>query len=384
MTEHSDAIVFLIIIALRVIIPLAIFRFPLPGIIAALLIDAADGGILESFTSIDMEFYQSYDKALDIYYLSLAYIATLRNWPNLAAYSISRFLWYYRLIGTTLFELTGFRPLLLMFPNVFEYFFIYIEIVKTRWSVMQLTRYHLLSAAAIIWIFVKLPQEYWIHIAQLDATDFIMESILGMPLTATWLEAIRENLWIFPVLLTLAALAFLGLRRLEQSLPKPDWATTFDADETTDQHLKHAPSLSRPDHWRTGLLEKFGLGSLVSIIFASMLPNINASPFQIGMGVTFVILGNALISHWLAERGTTWRSFGQQFLALALINLALGWTYAAILPTFDGDVRLRDVLFFALLLTLLVSLYDRYRAIYDRRLAAAREREQAAQMNESG
>jgi hypothetical protein len=369
MSEYSDAIVFVIVVLLRIIVPLAIFRYPLPGIVAALLIDAADGGILEQFSNIDLEFYQSYDKALDIYYLSLAYIATLRNWPNLTAYSITRFLWYYRLVGTTLFELTGFRALLLIFPNVFEYFYIYLEIAKTRWSMMRLTRYHLLVAAATIWIFVKLPQEYWIHIAQMDATDFIKESILGMPLTATWIEALQENLWVFPVLALIAGLAYIGLRRLERSLPQPDWPTTFDADATTDRYLQDSSIFDRPEHWRTGLVEKFALVSLVSIIFASMLPNVNASPMQITVGVVLVILGNSLISHWLAERGTTWSSFGQQFVALVLINLALGWFYAAILPTFDGDVRLRDVLFFALLLTLLVSLYDRYRAIHDRRVA---------------
>lgn len=369
MSEYTDAIVFVIVVLLRIIVPLSIFRYPLPGILAALLIDAADGGILERFSSIDLEFYQSYDKALDIYYLSMAYIATLRNWPNLTAYSVSRFLWYYRLIGTTLFELTGVRALLILFPNVFEYFFVYIEIVKTRWSVMRLTQYHLLVGAAVIWIFVKLPQEYWIHIAQLDATDFIKEMILGTPLTATWTEAIRDNLWILPVLGLVAALAYMGLRRLEQTLPKPDWATTFDADATTDQYLRQSPNFVRTDHWRIGLIEKFGLVSLVSIIFASMLPNVNASPMQITVGVVLVILGNSLISHWLAERGTTWSTFGQQFVALALINLALGWFYAAVLPTFDGDVRLRDVLFFALLLTLLVSLFDRYKAIHDRRVA---------------
>ena len=41
--------------------------------------------------------YQSYDKALDIYYLVIAYTSTLRNWPEPAAFRIGQFLWRQRL-----------------------------------------------------------------------------------------------------------------------------------------------------------------------------------------------------------------------------------------------------------------------------------------------
>jgi hypothetical protein len=369
MGDATDALVLLVVVGLRVFVPLGMFRYPLPVIVASLLIDAADKSILETFTTLNLDFYQSYDKALDIYYLSLAYIATLRNWPNLTAFNISRFLWYYRLIGTTLFELTNVRALLLIFPNVFEYFFIYLETAKTRWNLSRLTRYHLFVAAAIVWVVVKLPQEYWIHVAQLDATDFILESILGMPLTASWGEAIQENLWVIPVLTLAAILAFVGLRTLERRLPKPDWQTSFDADLTTDQYVRTTTAIVSSRHWRTGLVEKVALVALISIIFASMLPNINATPLQMSLGVGLVILGNALISHWLAERGVGWRSFGVQFLALTAINFALALFYVQILPSFDGQARWRDVMFFTLLLTLLVSLYDRYRPLYDLRVA---------------
>jgi hypothetical protein len=367
MNEYIDALVLLIVIGLRVIVPLAVFRYPLPTIIAALIIDAADKSILEAFTNLNLDFYQSYDKALDIYYLSLAYIATFRNWPELTAFGISRFLWYYRLVGTTLFELTGFRALLLIFPNVFEYFFIYVEAARTRWSAMRLRKYHLFVAAAVIWVVIKLPQEYWIHIAQLDFTDFLKETILGVPLTATWGEAINENLWIVPVLVVIAVAGYFGLRALENRLPGPDWPTSFDANLTADQYVRTSPVPLAYNHWRTGLLEKLALVALISIIFASMLPNINATPLQMTTGVVFVILGNALISHWLAGRGVTWKSFGIQFAALATLNFVLGLIYVLILPTFDGQARLQDVLFFTLLLTLLVSFYDRYRAIHDLR-----------------
>ena len=31
----------------------------------------------------------------------------------------------------------------------------------------------LVGMAAFIWIFIKLPQEWWIHVAQLDFTEFM-------------------------------------------------------------------------------------------------------------------------------------------------------------------------------------------------------------------
>ena len=49
--------------------------------------------------------------------------------------------------------------------------------------------------AAFIWIFIKLPQEWWIHIAQLDFTDFMKEDVFGVAVDTSWGDAIGENLW---------------------------------------------------------------------------------------------------------------------------------------------------------------------------------------------
>lgn len=89
------------------------------------------------------------------------------------AFRVSRFLFYYRLVGVALFELLESRTLLLIFPNTFEYFFIFYEVVRLKWDLEVLTKKKSILAAALIWIFIKLPQEYWIHIAKLDTTDLI-------------------------------------------------------------------------------------------------------------------------------------------------------------------------------------------------------------------
>lgn len=369
--DGSDALVFVIVVGARLGIPLLIPRFPLPAIVAALLLDAADQSIFQQFTDLDLEGYQSYDKALDVYYLAIAYIATMRNWSNIFAYRTGRFLWYYRLVGVTLFELLDWRALLLIFPNTFEYFFIWYEALRLRWKPLRLTHRHIIGAAAFIWIFIKLPQEYWIHIAQLDTTDLIKEDILGVSVDTPWGEALSENLWVFPVLLGVGVAIFLALRWAWPKLPKADWKISFDADAHPEERPPAAPAdVPLPSTWH-GLAEKIALVALISIIFGQMLPNVQVSNLQMAAGVAAIIAVNAFASHWLAARGTHWRSILTEFAVMAGINLAAALAFTYIAPSFDAEIQLRGILFFVLLLTLIVTLYDRYRPFLDRRVAAA-------------
>ena len=74
--------VFIVVVLARLLVPLLIPRFALPAILAALVIDAADQTIFQQFTDLDLEGYQGYDKALDVYYLAIAYLSTFRNWTR--------------------------------------------------------------------------------------------------------------------------------------------------------------------------------------------------------------------------------------------------------------------------------------------------------------
>ena len=116
------------VILARLLVPLLIIKWPLPAIIASLILDAVDQTVFQALApGADLAGYQSYDKALDIYYLVIAYISTLRNWTSPFAVNIARFLIFYRLVGVVLFELTDVRAILFVFPNTFEYFFIFLE-----------------------------------------------------------------------------------------------------------------------------------------------------------------------------------------------------------------------------------------------------------------
>lgn len=242
MFDNTDMLIFWAVVLGRLLIPLLIPRWPLPTILAALVLDGVDQTIFQVFTDLPLDGYQGYDKALDVYYLTIAYIATMRNWSNLPAFRVSRFLNYYRLVGVAAFELSHLRVLLLIFPNTFEYFFIFYEAVRARWDPLRMGKRMVVIAAAAIWIVVKLPQEYWIHVAQLDATDFIKEHLFGVPLTAGWTAAAANRPWA----LLLAAAGLFGLVSLARwllanRLPAADWPLKLAADplpEAVDERHK--------------------------------------------------------------------------------------------------------------------------------------------------
>ena len=274
-----------------------------------------------------------------------------------------------------MFELTGYRALLLIFPNTWEYYFDWYEGYRLRWNPLRLTKRTILKAAAFIWIFIKLPQEYWIHVAELDTTDLIKEKIFGVPSDSSWGHAISENLWFIPVAIgVIVGLVFLILW-IKRRLRPADWKFSFDADAHPEAD-KLAPPLPAFDiPWHTGVVEKIALVGLVGTIFGLMLPTTQVTNVQLFIGVAIYVVVNAAMSHAWSLRGHTWNSIVVEFVALALVNTALGALYLWILPTFDGAILWRNILFFAMLFTLIVTLFDRYRPIHDRRVRAMDDRD---------
>jgi hypothetical protein len=363
-----DELILAAVVATRVAVPLAIPRFPLPAMLAAMVIDGIDQTIFQTFTSLDLSGYQSYDKALDVYYLSIAYVATLRNWTNLAAFGVSRFLYYYRLVGVVLFELSQLRWLLLVFPNTFEYFFDFYEAVRTRWDPRRMSRALLIGAAAFIWIVIKLPQEWWIHVAQLDMTDFLKERVFGVPADSSWAEAIAANPTVVLVAgVVVALLALLGWWLLTRRLPPADRPFTLDADAQQPAVDEAAIRRRRDSLAQTfldrELLEKIVLVGLVSVIFGQMLPGEEESPLSIAIGVALVILVNTAVSEYLIRRGRRWGSVTRQFGLMLALNVAIVVVPGILLRLLDAE-PLQHALVFVLLLTLVVTLYDRYRPIH--------------------
>jgi len=336
----SADVVFTAVVLLRFGLPLFIPRYPLPAIVACLLVDAADQTIFSAVTNDPLTGYQSYDKALDIFYLTIAYTSALRNWRDPIAFSVTRFLFYYRLVGVTLFELLDERWLLLVFPNTFEYFFIVYEAVRTRWNPARWSATALVGTAAGIWIFVKLPQEWWIHIAQLDFTDFMAD---------------HPGAW--AVLAVLAAAVAVIAWTQRSRVPPADWPFTMDV----NRHLPtfETTATGREPFFSSVLAEKAVLLALVSVIFAQILPDIRASALGVAFGVVALVVVNSAISQALRRHGRTWSNTGQQFGSMLVINLGIVALDAALGG--GDDTPALATLFFTVLLSLLIALYDRFR-----------------------
>ena len=352
----DDTAVVVVVVAARLLVPLLIPRFPLV-IIAALVLDGIDNGVLAQFTDVDLSPdgpYQSWDKALDIYYLAIAYLATMRNWSSDAAFRVSQFLFYYRLVGVMLFELLDSRLMLLIFPNTFEYFFIVFEVIRLRFDPSRVSaRFWLLTAAAL-WVFVKLPQEYWIHIAQRDMTDTIVENpIVGVVMA-------------LGVIVLLCVAQFVVRPRL----PAPAWGWRFAADplvtSVRNAHARYAERLRRGRVVWGELAEKVALLGLLGIIFASVIPSVEASLLEVTIGVVLIVAANTAISMRFALGGRAGEEWAAaRFVALVVANLALVFLGHSLLA---GDpFQLGTGLFFAGLITLILWLFDVYRPIYDAR-----------------
>ena len=288
-TETSYLWVFWVVAIARFLVPLTIPRYPFPGIIASLLLDAVDQTIFQQFPGLQLEGYQGYDKALDIYYLTIAYISTLRNWGNIFAFRVSRFLFYWRLVGVALFELTHLRWLLLVFPNTFEYFFIFYEAYRLRWDPTRMSKKLAIGAAVFIWIVIKLPQEYWIHIGQIDTTDWIKMDLFGVPADTPWGEIVQAWPGVFvAAFIVIAALLIAAVWLARRRLRPADHSLAFDADAhqpafTTEQ-VRNAVASEASRIVDAALLEKIVLITLVSMCFGQVIPGMQATNFQLIIG----------------------------------------------------------------------------------------------------
>ncbi|WP_426593222.1 hypothetical protein ACPPVS_15995 [Cellulomonas sp. McL0617] len=359
-----DWSIFLVIVGLRLIVPLFIPKFPLPAILAALVIDGLDQTIFATYTDLPLDNYQSYDKALDIYYLTIAYLAVMRNWRNPFAVGVAAALWYYRLVGVLAFELTGYRWMLMVFPNTFEYFVIAIEVVRTRWDAGTLSKKAFVWTAALIWIFIKLPQEWWIHVAQLDFTDEFKTKVLGIETTDPWSAAwdARPGVVIGLVVL-LVAIVVVGWR-LSRRLPPAAWPFTVDADVISRRvgWLPTGPIAVAP-RGTAHVLEKIALAGLVSLIVLESWPLLDVRSWVAFVVVGAVVLVHAGVSVWRTRAGrTTAANLGVQVVINTVISLVAMLVFAAFASRGSADISVGDVLLFAYIVALIVTLYDRYAA----------------------
>ena len=347
-------VVFLVVVGLRFAVPLFIPRFPLPAIVTALVLDGIDQSVFQ-WLGYDPPGYQGYDKAMDMFYLSIAYLSVLRNWTSRPALEVARFLFFYRLAGVVLFELLDFRAILLIFPNTFEYFFIAYEIVRLGWDPARVSRRRWVITAACIWIFVKLPQEWWIHVAQRDFTD-----------------TLAANAWLGPLLLLIGLLAGLwAWFWLRPRLPARAWSWHVEADplpaemDTTAERDAWIAAHGRVLSWATA--EKVFLIGLLCLIYGQVLPERRSSDLGLFLGIGAFVVVNAAVTLAVARRAGTRDSTLAAFGTRVVLNVGLVLGAWWLVRQVGGDLNPWIALFFVLLLSLLVTLDDRFRPVAEAR-----------------
>lgn len=116
-----------------------------------------------------MQFYQSWDKLLDTYYLGIAAFTALA-WKEELVKKIAIFAFAWRFIGVFLEELTGYRGFLFFFPNFFENFFVFYLIFKVfRPNQDLLVNPKVTGIVVAALLLPKLLQEYSMHQTKADA-----------------------------------------------------------------------------------------------------------------------------------------------------------------------------------------------------------------------
>jgi hypothetical protein len=118
-----------IIIAIaRVIGSLPVLAWPFPGAIIAVLTDLSDLFLKDLLHEGGVRDYQEFDKWLDQVYM-LTFLAVALRWEP-APRNIALGLWVFRLAGFIAFEVSQERAILIFFPNLFEFWFVFVAGAK--------------------------------------------------------------------------------------------------------------------------------------------------------------------------------------------------------------------------------------------------------------
>ena len=211
-------------------------------------------------------------------------------------------------------------------------------------------------------MFVKLPQEYWIHVAQLDVTDILSENAWAPPLLVGL------------ILVGAAAFWFLVRPRL---LP-PDWGWRLAADPMPDEMDTAAEQSAWHAQWGSirswATLEKVVLVGLIAVVYGNILPGVRSTTLELFLGVAVVVVVNAAFTLALARRSWSTQSMALAFLARMVANVVIVVRRGlAVAPRRRRPRRGSTTVFFMSLISLITTLHDRYRPVLATRVIAERE-----------
>ena len=303
--------------------------------------------------------YPSVDKALDIYYLSIAYLSTMRNWTSRPAFRIARFLFYYRLVGVALFEVTDERLMLLLFPNTFEYFFIAYEVARLRYEPERFSAGFWLLVATGLWIASSCHSSTGSTSPGWTSRTRCATTRRSAPRSCSRCSSRRPS---WSSLSARACPLPIGNGGSVPTRCRRRWSTLTLASRTGSRAVASDQGGARA-----------GVAARAPVRHLRLDPaGIDATVLQIGVGVTAIVLANAAISLAAARRGAFGlESAAARYAALLATNLVLVYLANALLGE-RRDFVLGYGIFFAFLFATIIWLYDAFRPVYDRRFRTAR------------
>jgi hypothetical protein len=118
--------------------------------------------------------YQTFDKWADVVYM-LTFLWVANKWEG-PERKIAIALFAFRMIGFVTFELTQIRPILLAFPNVFEFWFVFVAIRRHYWPNYEMPRKRIVRWLIIVLV-LKLGQEWVLHGGQYLDSFTLFEAV---------------------------------------------------------------------------------------------------------------------------------------------------------------------------------------------------------------
>ena len=151
----------LIIAIVRIAGSLPVLWFPFAGGILAVLVDFSDLFMMNLLDLGGVRDYQVFDKWVDQVYM-VAFLVVALRWKGVPRY-VAVGLFAYRLVGFAYFEFVdSWRGILLIFPNVFEFWFLFVAGLNRLKPDYEMTWKH-----AALWLVPLLAlkefQEYVLH-----------------------------------------------------------------------------------------------------------------------------------------------------------------------------------------------------------------------------
>ncbi len=145
---------------IRIAGSLPVLRWAFAGALIAIVVDFSDLFFMAVIDLGGLGDYQSFDKWIDLVYM-FAFLWVANRWSG-PERTIALGLFAFRMIGFVAFEITGARSVLLVFPNVFEFWFVFVAIRLHYWPGYEMTRQRLAKWFAVT-LALKMGQEWVLH-----------------------------------------------------------------------------------------------------------------------------------------------------------------------------------------------------------------------------